>query len=691
MSNAVLKTDAGSVSPHYPKTSRRIQDQLRELLETYHVQSDKPIDLEPQQLDFIWEIENQLGKIEPGTFVDPFSKEEFERDQREEKLSHFNLRFLNLFELIFTYQNCVLENCEELLHGKSRQEVENELKDNLGARQPLWLVVLEVEEKSLNYSILATKDEEGCHGLKEPRNLFSSHRMYDNVDDERDLIDLSHLYAGGQASDTSYLPAVIAVLDDEDVGRNGGPEGACAAWKQRCEKHGLKFNFIGLSRELVEGIDKRLERRLSSIDVINSDENRRIIKEVRAELVGEWEDWSDKLDGFVKLGGDEWFRGHETYKEAYWDEPDADREGVLLYFIWLRSLAIAAGRNEASEPGEGVNFKAYLYFPIPDISGNYVHTITAAFTDWPDPEWVLMVEQQAPKLFQRSGFLLARKLVGAREDDFGHEIGNCVDTVRNVVTPHFGEVKRWLSEDREEEVNRSEFITDKRKVVTSPELFDASLDYIEFWGSPDEGQTKYLDYLEDNEICNTVVRQLFVRGAIIALAREGKSISSRKIVTNAEFIDEFKDNVSIEVHGPTLHLNPDVGNQLKNVILRCLLAAFHNAAKHAIPGGKYDGQQLYPVGIWIDVVDDIVEFCILNCTSKETDNDRNKPFGTKELVNRILREELSGGVQHFGLAQNQSAAKDKMAGVFGEKEIISTSLVYKTSLRFKSCFSITES
>jgi hypothetical protein len=439
MSEGTPTAESEGVARHYLKTSRKVQNQLRKLLEYYHAQSKQSIDLEPQQFDFIWEGEGQPGEIEPGPFIDPVSKEEFERNERERELSRFNQEFLDLFEPIFEYQNCVLEHRKELRQeGKAKREAKDELKGKLGARRPLWLVVLEVEEKNLNYSIFATKDEEGTPGLKEPRDLFAAHRMYDNVDDERDLIDLSHLYAGDDISKVSYLPAIIAVLEDDDIGEDGEPGGACAKWKRRCkEGYKMGLNFIGLSRELVEAIDESLWRHLSGIDDINKDEIRKIIKEVRAELLEKWENWSTTLDGFVKFEGDEWFEGHEWYKEI-WDRSDENRKGILLYFIWLRCLALAANRHSISGPDEAANFKAYLYFPVPDISGDYVHTVTAAFADWPDPEWILMVEQQAPKLFQRSGLLLAQR----QAYTFGHEV---YDTMEWVVRGLRRKAQLWNS------------------------------------------------------------------------------------------------------------------------------------------------------------------------------------------------------------------------------------------------------
>jgi len=415
MTERWLEPDLQKITSRYLKASREIQTRLRELLEDHHTRSTESVELEPQQFDFIWESEGELGKIKPGPFIDPNSGGEHSRAELEEELSHFNRSFLSLFEPLFKYQNYAL--AEKIEPGGEVNQ-----KNNVEARRPLWLAVLEVEEKKLNYSLFATEGSKNTCELGEPRNLFRAHRMYDDVDKERDLIDLSHLYTEGIYGEEDvrggYLPSIVAVVEGSTINGECGGENTYEVWKRRCMEIGLNFNFIGIKRRLVNKIDETIWNNIR--EEINEKEIRRLIKKVK-KIISEQERGSSySIEDDVIFESGEW--GHTWFKNVW----DKKREGVLLYFIWLRCLALAAEKDSVTNLREASNFKAYLYFPVPDISGDYVHTITSAFAGWPDPEWILMVQQQAPKLFQRSGLKLARKQAKA----FGHEV---YDTTQWVV------------------------------------------------------------------------------------------------------------------------------------------------------------------------------------------------------------------------------------------------------------------
>jgi hypothetical protein len=334
---------------------------------------------------------------------------------------------LRLFEPLFKYQNYALTE-------KSELGAEVDQTNNIEGRRPLWLAVLEVEEKNLNYSLLAAEGSEATYELENPRNLFQAHRMYDNVEEERDLIDLSHLYTEGVYEEENirglYLPAMIAVMEDSANSECSDVD-AYETWKRRCTEIGLEFNFIGIKKCFVNEIDKKVWKHIGRFEKSESG-IRKLIKRVRRIILEKEKNNNYDIEDYVLFEAGEW--GHEWFEDV-WNEK---RNGVILYFIWLRCLALSAERESVSDLREASNFKTYLYFPVPDISGDYVHTITAAFTDWPDPEWVQMVQQQAPKLFQRSGLRLAQR----QAHSFGHEV---YDTMEWVVRGLRREGELWDS------------------------------------------------------------------------------------------------------------------------------------------------------------------------------------------------------------------------------------------------------
>jgi len=393
----------------YHKASAKIQARLRELLETYRSQSKESVNLAHQEFDFVLNVDVETKEVQPFRFKNRQADKALELQRRENHrdrddiyflppldtskssfeaksgMSRFNRGFLRSFEPLLFYQNDYKSFYQE---GNNAGRVETRL--------PLWLAVLEVEEGKLNYSTFAVgknqkNEQNDAYGLDRPLRVAEAHDIYDAVQDEKEMIDLSHLYTV-KKNDVSYLPAAI-VFDDEDESYD--------RWRKECRQgYDLELNTVELKRKLVDEIDARL--RVENIKEKNSRKERREkIKTVRNQL------WRKHADSEVEFDLDSliFFREPERWIEEAWRSKSGDQEdrkrGMLFYFVWLRSIAITAG--------DSTNFKVYLYFPNPDISGEYVHTVSSAFADWPDPEWMTLVERSVPKLFQRSALLLAKR------------------------------------------------------------------------------------------------------------------------------------------------------------------------------------------------------------------------------------------------------------------------------------------